>query len=117
MPMLRTISPIRLRSLAWLAAALLATAAQGVVISSGDGTGNTTPPADDFGFQNVGFTDTGLSGIYLGDGWVLTLRYDREQDRSDFVVLDANDFCGEPAAVVQLPRRVPIGVHGSWVPD
>jgi carotenoid cleavage dioxygenase len=52
-----------------------------------------------------------------GDGWVLTLRYDREQDRSDFVVLDASDFGGEPAAVVQLPRRVPIGVHGSWVPD
>jgi carotenoid cleavage dioxygenase len=52
-----------------------------------------------------------------GDGWVLTLRYDREQDRSDFVVLDANDFGGEPAAVVQLPRRVPIGLHGSWVPD
>ena len=44
--------------------------------ASGDGTGNTTPPADDFGFENVGITDNGtgarLSGIYLGDGWVLT---------------------------------------------
>jgi carotenoid cleavage dioxygenase-like enzyme len=51
------------------------------------------------------------------DGWVLALRYDRELDRSDLVVLNANDFGGEPVAVVQLPRRVPIGLHGSWVAD
>jgi len=51
------------------------------------------------------------------DGWVLTLRYDRELDRSDLVVLDANEFDGEPVAVVQLPRRVPCGNHGSWVAD
>jgi carotenoid cleavage dioxygenase len=51
------------------------------------------------------------------DGWVLALRYDRELDRSDLVVLDANDFGGESVAVVQLPRRVPIGLHGSWVAD
>jgi carotenoid cleavage dioxygenase len=52
-----------------------------------------------------------------GEGWVLALRYDRERDRSDLVVLDANDFEGSPAAVVQLPRRVPFGFHGSWVAD
>jgi carotenoid cleavage dioxygenase len=51
------------------------------------------------------------------DGWVLALRYDRDLDRSDLVVLDANDFGGDPVAVVQLPRRVPCGFHGSWVPD
>jgi carotenoid cleavage dioxygenase-like enzyme len=51
------------------------------------------------------------------DGWVLALRYDCELDRSDLVVLDANEFGGDPVAVVQLPRRVPIGLHGSWVAD
>ena len=51
------------------------------------------------------------------DGWVLALRYDRELDRSDLVVLDASEFGGDPVAVVQLPRRVPIGFHGSWVAD
>jgi carotenoid cleavage dioxygenase-like enzyme len=51
------------------------------------------------------------------DGWILALRYDREQDRSDLVVLDANEFSGDPVAVVQLPRRVPIGLHGSRVAD
>jgi carotenoid cleavage dioxygenase len=57
------------------------------------------------------------AGAAEEDGWLLALRYDRELDRSDLVVLDANDFAGDPAAVVQLPRRVPIGVHGSWVAD
>jgi carotenoid cleavage dioxygenase-like enzyme len=51
------------------------------------------------------------------DGWVLALRYDRELDRSDLVILDANEFGGDPVAVVQLPRRVPCGLHGSWVAD
>jgi carotenoid cleavage dioxygenase len=51
------------------------------------------------------------------EGWVLALRYDRELDRSDLVVLDANEFGEEPVAVVHLPRRVPIGLHGSWVAD
>jgi hypothetical protein len=76
MPKLRSSSsPVRLRSLVWLAAALLASAAHGVVIDSGDGTGNTTPPPDDFGFESVGVTDTGLSGVYLGGSWVLTANH------------------------------------------
>ncbi len=58
-----------------LAAMLLASAAQAVVISSGNGTGNSAPPVDDFGFENVGVTDTGLSGVYLGNGWVLTANH------------------------------------------
>jgi carotenoid cleavage dioxygenase len=51
------------------------------------------------------------------EGWVLTLRYDPQLDRSDLVVLDAHAFAGDPVAVVQLPWRVPIGLHGSWVAD
>lgn len=43
----------------------------GVIISSGDGTGNTTAPADDPGWSNVG-SRGGLSGVYLGSRWVLT---------------------------------------------
>ena len=38
---------------------------------------------------------------------MLTLRYDGAQDRSDLVVLNANDFESNPVAVVQLPRRMP----------
>jgi carotenoid cleavage dioxygenase len=52
-----------------------------------------------------------------GDGWVLTLVHDAATDTSDLFVLNAQDICGEPQAVVHLPQRVPAGFHGNWVPD
>jgi carotenoid cleavage dioxygenase len=51
------------------------------------------------------------------DGWVLSYVYDAGTDRSDVVILDAQDFAGDPVATVHLPARVPFGFHGSWVPD
>ena len=46
----------------------------GVAISSGDGSGNTTAPADDPGFANVG-TLGGASAVYLGNQWVITANH------------------------------------------
>ena len=51
------------------------------------------------------------------DGFVLSLVYDAERQASDLLVLNAQDFTGDPAAVVHLPVRVPFGFHGNWVPD
>ena len=51
------------------------------------------------------------------DGWVLAFVYDTGRDRSDLGILNAADFTGEPAATIHLPRRVPLGFHGSWIPD
>jgi carotenoid cleavage oxygenase len=49
-------------------------------------------------------------------GWVLGLVHDDAARRADLVVLDAARF-GEPAvATVTIPRRVPDGLHGLWVP-
>jgi hypothetical protein len=52
---------------------LLPQLAPAVLISTGDGSGNTTAPANDPGFANVVSTwgRTG-SAVYLGDGWMLT---------------------------------------------
>ncbi len=44
------------------------------LISTGDGSGNTTPPAADPGFDNVGVVN-GLTGVYVGNGWVLTANH------------------------------------------
>lgn len=51
------------------------------------------------------------------EGWVTAYLYDAGTNRSDVVVLHAQDFAGEPVATIHLPDRVPYGFHGSWVPD
>lgn len=51
------------------------------------------------------------------DGWVMSYVYDGTTDTSDVVILPAQDFTGDPVATVHLPRRVPFGFHGNWVPD
>jgi hypothetical protein len=48
--------------------------AQAVIIVTGDGSGNTSAPTDDPGFASVGSVN-GLSGVYLGNGWVLTANH------------------------------------------
>lgn len=50
------------------------------------------------------------------DGWVVSIVYDSNENASSLVILNARDFEGEPAAKVRLPRRVPFGAHGSWLP-
>ncbi|MGI5486388.1 carotenoid oxygenase family protein [Microtetraspora malaysiensis] len=44
-------------------------------------------------------------------GWLLTI----VGSRAELLVLDAADL--SPVASVRLPRRVPAGFHGSWMPD
>jgi carotenoid cleavage dioxygenase-like enzyme len=51
------------------------------------------------------------------DGWVLAYLYDSDTDSSDVVILNAQDFGGEPVATIHLPSRVPFGFHGNWVAD
>ena len=62
--------------------------ARAVVISSGDGSGNTTAPVGDFGWSYVGAIN-GASGVYLGGsggtGWVLTANH---VGSGDFVTSD-----------------------------
>jgi carotenoid cleavage dioxygenase len=51
------------------------------------------------------------------DGWVLAYVYDKETDKSDVVIIAAQDFESGPIATVHLPRRVPYGFHGNWAAD
>ena len=57
--------------LVWSLLASLPIGAGAVLIATGDGTGNTSPPAADPGFANVGDLG-GRSGVYVRNGWVLT---------------------------------------------
>ncbi|MDG2028872.1 MAG: carotenoid oxygenase family protein [Acidimicrobiales bacterium] len=49
------------------------------------------------------------------DGWCLSYVHDANTDTADVVILNAQDFSGEPQATVHLPQRVPYGFHGNWV--
>ncbi|MGI8841077.1 MAG: carotenoid oxygenase family protein [Caulobacteraceae bacterium] len=53
-------------------------------------------------------------GAAEGDGWVISVVYRGEEDRSDFLVFDAQDLPAGPIAAAKLPRRVPFGFHGNW---
>ncbi len=49
------------------------------------------------------------------DGWILALRHDESRDQSTLVILNAQDFDGDPAAEILMPRRLPYGAHGNWM--
>ncbi|HMN53848.1 MAG TPA: carotenoid oxygenase family protein [Sphingopyxis sp.] len=51
------------------------------------------------------------------DGWLIGLVVDMNDETTDLVILNADDFSGSPQAVVHLPLRVPPGFHGNWVAD
>lgn len=51
------------------------------------------------------------------DGYTLAYVHNPERGASDLVILSAQDFTGRPIARIHLPGRVPLGFHGSWVPD
>jgi carotenoid cleavage dioxygenase len=49
-------------------------------------------------------------------GWLLGLVHDLAADRTSLVVLDAARVTVPALAAVMIPRRVPFGLHGLWVP-
>ncbi len=51
-----------------------------------------------------------------GEGWLMTVVYRPDHDGSALLILDATAVEKGPVAIVQLPRRVPFGFHGSWLP-
>jgi carotenoid cleavage dioxygenase-like enzyme len=50
------------------------------------------------------------------EGWLVGLAYVADRDRSDLVIVAADDIGAGPVARVHLPRRVPFGFHGNWIP-
>ncbi|MFJ3221096.1 carotenoid oxygenase family protein [Kitasatospora sp. NPDC086801] len=50
------------------------------------------------------------------DGYLMAYVFNPARAATDLVVLAAQDFTGEPVARIHLPVRVPLGLHGNWVP-
>ena len=49
------------------------------------------------------------------EGYLLSLVYNQETDKSDLIILNAKEPKSGPLATVHLPQRVPYGFHGEWV--
>ena len=50
------------------------------------------------------------------DGWLVGFAHVPGEARSELLVLPAQDLRAGPVARVLLPRRVPFGFHGTWIP-
>lgn len=51
------------------------------------------------------------------DGYYVTFATKLSDMTSYFVVLASDDVSQEPIATVKIPQRVPMGLHGAWVPS
>lgn len=49
------------------------------------------------------------------DGYIILFVYDKIRRASECVLLSAERIEEEPLARIQLPRRIPQGLHGSWM--
>jgi carotenoid cleavage dioxygenase len=51
-----------------------------------------------------------------GEGYLISLVYRGQQNRTDLLILDSMKIDSGPIAIVELPHRVPFGFHGCWKP-
>lgn len=54
------------------------------------------------------------NGTAEDEGWLLTLVFDGQQERSELVILNAQDL--QPEARLKLKHHVPYGLHGNFTP-
>jgi hypothetical protein len=85
-----------------LAGAMLPRAEAVIVATT---TGNTTAPADDFGFANVG-VKSDATGVYLGYRWVLTAAHAGESS----IVLGGNTYPYEAGTAATLKNPTGLGL-------
>jgi carotenoid cleavage dioxygenase-like enzyme len=80
-------------------------------------TGRSTAHAFDGGLPSefVHVPAAGATGE--DDGWLIGFVYDQARAASDLVILDAQRIEAKPVARIALPRRVPQGFHGNWMPS
>lgn len=51
------------------------------------------------------------------DGWIAGFVFNKVENRSDLLIISAQDPLAPPLARVQIPARVPYGFHGTWLPQ
>ncbi|KAM3089818.1 carotenoid oxygenase family protein [Phormidesmis sp. 146-35] len=52
----------------------------------------------------------------LDRGWILTIVYDGDRDRSEVWIFDSDRLDDSPVCRLALPEVIPLGFHGTWKP-
>ena len=79
---------------------------------------NDTSEVYEYGSGNFGAEPVFVPSEGANDedeGYLLSLVYDQETDKSDLIILNAQEVSSGPLAKVHLPQRVPFGFHGDWI--
>ena len=50
------------------------------------------------------------------DGWIVGFVFNKGENRSEMLILSAEDPQGSPVARIKVPVRIPFGFHGTWLP-
>jgi carotenoid cleavage dioxygenase len=59
----------------------------------------------------------GASNENEDDGYVVTFVADANaKNTGEVIIIDAKNFAAGPVARVQIPQRVPVGFHSTWIP-
>jgi carotenoid cleavage dioxygenase-like enzyme len=78
------------------------------------GNGTSWNPGPDSGVQEPVFAPR-KSNSPDGDGYLLALVNRMAENRSDLVILEAQNVQAGPVAIIKLPHRVRRTFHGMWV--
>jgi len=95
----------------------IGTGSNGRILKRDFRTGSTEFQAVDYGIPGE-FTFVPRAGATAeDDGWLMGFVTHAGGNASTFLILNAADMSGEPAARIEVPRRIPLGFHGAYIPD
>ncbi|KAK7311775.1 hypothetical protein RJT34_10123 [Clitoria ternatea] len=55
-------------------------------------------------------------GVEEDDGWIITFVHNEDTNTSQVYIIDTKKFSGETVSRITMPRRVPYGFHGAYMP-
>ncbi|KRH52737.1 hypothetical protein GLYMA_06G085100v4 [Glycine max] len=55
-------------------------------------------------------------GLEEDDGWIIAFVHNEDTNISEVHIIDTKKFSGETVAKITMPRRVPYGFHGAFMP-
>ena len=74
----------------------------------------TYAPGDDYMLGEAVFAPR-RGGTDEADGYLIVLAFHQPSNKSELLILDAQDVAGGPIASAKVPMRIPAGFHGSWI--